>query len=321
MSAGLDPQFLHILIQGKSIKDDDNFPIDVTVPESYAPLPNLEDLPGHNTCGLKEVENYFTSLLTGEFRINAINVHYDDEVYNCDYCGADRGVCYYWCNECKLSMCLLCHSETSEAIALQNGAKNYHTRKDKLDKCHNHGCGVLEKIYDIDFGIICDLCRGKIKGSYFYTTFNTIHNPNNLFTTKDVCSRCYDTNQKNAQLYVTNHGLCKIGISPFSRSHMYFGSLLDWIPLYEDRENSSIVLMNLNPKSINFQKIALCSVDDHSRMGWFISNSDLATIVELIKELQPKFEAKFKDERSWEKHYSVPIKKIMKREGFPIHYG
>lgn len=87
-----------------------------------------------------------------EMRIKMINgaptnPEQGDSIY-CDYCdhsvrpeGLDYKTpfAYYRCGgSCNLDMCELCFTETSEEIAISNGAKNYAKRAEKLQRCQKH---------------------------------------------------------------------------------------------------------------------------------------------------------------------------------------
>jgi hypothetical protein len=81
-------------------------------------------------------ENYIDT------RIKYIDNEYTQECdYGwCDYCknSIDDVSNYYRCYSCAKDMCLLCFEEKTEDIAIKNGAKNWHQRKDALLECFGH---------------------------------------------------------------------------------------------------------------------------------------------------------------------------------------
>src|SRR3989338_10456616 len=129
--------------------------IDMHPPETYESFPEIEHLknfhclkPQGTLCSciggaiLKtpSQETWFDAVRHNQVRLTVfegIRMGCDSQ-YNCDYCWAlIKGPSYY-CQHCRLDMCELCYGETSEEIALHNGAKNYWSRATRLDTCRVH---------------------------------------------------------------------------------------------------------------------------------------------------------------------------------------
>jgi hypothetical protein len=127
---------------------------------------------------------------------------------------------------------------------------SWHTRKDLLDECRDHGLIRITHTVDRE----CDVCHSAIVD-------NTWRRSEDI----DVCNRC----QPSPEMANLNFTVVKRGISRFDASG--FGSILDWIPIAQDRDKYDgygMVLVCMNITSPNYLHIAVSHGDDHGRGGY-----------------------------------------------------
>lgn len=295
------------------IKADDVHVINVKKPLKYSEIPKIESiLEKHSVTTPEKIIEYFGEIKDSRIMmINGVPMDGDCSCLYCDYCNTsiekDK---YYYCYDCHLDMCSLCHSETSEEIATKNGAKNYHNRKDKLEKCHNNH--QLIKRDKSRMYATCDICNeGIILGqSYFNTEMDY-----------DMCLECSKTDEGQDKMKENN---LQLSVPPCEMNQ--FGSMLDWVPIVIDDEYN-MILINLNPESSYHQKYALSSVDDHGRQGYYTIWKD-TTLDELVNEINEILEEQKKEEEKtgkkrdvWDAVYNMPIKIMMNNRHMPYHYG
>ncbi len=277
-----------------------------------------------NNCRLRS----FNGLVFGE------SPNYFSDCYYCDYCHTSMEKDGYYCYHCYSDMCKLCFEETSEEVAIKNGAKNYKDREEKLNNCRN--CNLLEerpirmKCIEIS-SRNCDVCRKKdIEKENFYTVDE---NDN----TYDICLECYDTNNDNAQETVKEKKMTFLEKDDKSRYMFYYtdmGSLLFWIPILRDKnEEPTSILMNLNPDDKNYKKICFHCIDNHGRSGFYIVKNDtinLDTLIEILDKLSFKDddekngdeEAEAEEESDYDEEYcQYPINQLMGLMNMPTYYG
>ena len=291
-------------------------------------------------------EDWFNDL--SDLRIMCLNGYnlseYSDPVA-CNYCNHSCDYSSYYCTKCMKHMCLLCFNERNEEEAIKNGAKNYLNRKERLNYCFAHE----DQFQKIDH-VVCDIC--KVRNSVLSGTWRSkitnkcerkdicpmcligIQNPNNFCTSEPdsrMCDLCNDTKKKdNVWFQGPNESdICPACIkeilsdtySDVTYNTPTFGSMLEWIPLVQDKEYHTL-FYNMDINSPNYHKVALASIDDHGRYGLYIIEKNLDDIVTELKELDVLFKSKFKeDENSWKKHYSYPICKAMRNRGLEVHFG
>lgn len=303
---------------------------------------------------------YFEELLDEDIRVKVINgIHIIDycSSYYCDYCKTRISDNWFYCNHCNKDMCKCCHEETSEEIAIKNGAKNYKVREADLNKCRS--CKLIEprNIYNIVIpgASCCDLCNEHIVDSNFYST--KLKETNSSY---DICENCYQISVEVRNIVETK-SMILIDIN--DKSNYYFGytgfgSMLYWFPIIYDTDECC-VLMNLNPEDPNYGKICLKGCDSHGRFGYFIIRDekyDLHKVLERLKEICDKgtFEytyIKYIEEEEIVKenddlteykgetvkngkyewvtnirdlcstHYSSPIHILMQELNMPVNYG
>ena len=250
----------------------------------------------------------------------------------CDYCFTDlKESKYYYCVDCYKSMCCLCFEEINEEIALKNGAENYALRKDALDNCrHNHE--LLSQHFRKNFD--CDECDNQIdpKGDILYR---------NVHDNIDLCGKCASSD------LLQKYNIQELKLT--AKNTDAFGSMLDWAPYYVDEDGESYILVNCNPESPFYGRIALTTYDDHGRQGYFTLSQN-TTMDDLLKELEKyynenkKRQEKYKEKKQkettnekeetsdndsaisdycsgWGKFYNSPIKQAMAERKLTIHYG
>ena len=297
------------------IKNDGDNLINVKLPYKYSEVLYDFNIPeSHRKYFINDIINYFNDIINNGARItfvNGVNMScYDSQCYYCDYCHGNIKSDYYYCYDCHNDMCHLCYIETSEEIALANGAKNYHKRQDKLTKCQNFHKIKLRKLNN---SAICDLC-----GNHIFT-FNRYHNQNDY----DLCLDCSQIDSGKIQIIEQNLQLVD---NILSCDQCDFGSLIDWIPLIQDCEGN-MILINANKDSQFHYKYAFASIDDHGRTGFYIiweetSITELITEINLIIEKRKKKHINNGGELStmWD-DCNLPIKKMMVKRNMKVYYG
>jgi hypothetical protein len=237
---------------------------------------------------------YFKDLLDTGMRINVLNgIHLNDECssYYCDYCKTNIKDDWFYCSHCNNDMCKMCYEETSEEIAMKNGAKNYKNREEALKQCRDLNKIEPRNIYNIItpiYGRTCDLCNIYFDASVNFYSIKTGEYGN----TYDICLDCYQKSD-DARNIVETKSMRLIDVldkSNYYFAHTGFGSMLYWFPIISDTEGCH-VFINLNPNDINYGKICLQSCDDHRRLGYFIIKDDkynLQKALERLKEICDK---------------------------------
>lgn len=245
--------------------------IPTTPPKNFdKELPKVEKVGDYFPVTMEENNNIFEEILEGNNRIRRIDdrkFSYLDRNYNvCGYCKIVveiEGYPFRKCTECNKEMCALCWSERTEEIALQNGAKNWHKRKDDLEHCFSH---EDKFIVWRELAVFCDNCNTE---SHLSPGVWMCDRENDI----DFCPDCHDKAPKTAK-------------ETYYRSEteeMAFGSLLDWIYVLRDQDGNS-VLYNINKDSPKYHTIALLNIDGHGREGYFTMNYSLEDIVERLRE-------------------------------------
>lgn len=270
--------------------------------------------------------------------INGITIQRETPTYECNYCKTTIKEDWFYCNHCYQDMCKLCKEETSEEIALKNGAKNYKSRENELKKCRESHLIVPRNMYDIPNGdpYNCDLCKNGLK-SRFYTKKISDYN------TYDICNSCFESDPT-AKEEVESKSLKYIdrnNINLTSFGYTDFNSMFYWFPIITDKEYCG-VFMNLNVHDKNYRKICLRSCDDHGRLGYFIiydEKYNLENVLERLKAICDKGEYE-DDDIEWETvngkrtckmvrkmkklctgYYSSPIHVLMQELNMQVYYG
>lgn len=267
----------------------ENTTIDVTKPTNFDQLfPTLENIPNYQTCNLTDNYDFFATLGDGALNIRIIDDKNIGNFYhNCDYCQINIPSYAYpirTCQECKKDMCSLCWEEKTEKIAIANGAKNWQSRKDKLLTCFSHQNKInITK----ELPINCDLCQ-KSSAAIFGTWFC------NRSQNKDICPSCSYTE---GQRFI-NSVYGQWNPTLYSPQILPFASFLNWILLYKDSENNTL-LYNINKDSSLYHTVAFMVEDEHNRQGYFtvpgsleenINKLSSKKIKEILSELNHRIE-------------------------------
>lgn len=265
----------------------------------------------------KDIIDYFISCQKEYERLQMFNgmILENYDCLFCDFCQTNiqLGNEYYYCYHCYSDMCKLCYEETSEEIADQNGAKNYHLRKDKLDECRSSNLFSVRKLPKLRS---CDICKSNIdeyKGRFFEGDY-------------DICYDCYEKDKSVIESKNMNFTKLESEREKYPFYYTDIGSMLYWIPIIQDTKDCRI-LINLNPDDKNYQKVCLQSCDDGDRIGYFIlydKKYDLDYILKMIKEITDK--GTYKDDEGnlkelCSEEYSSPIQILMMNLNIPVYYG
>lgn len=158
----------------------------------------------------------------------------------------------------------------------------------------------------------CDECDKKVcevgDEYYFVSGLDICLSCASIFDKKEKRLCDYGSEDVNEQILKD----CKF-------DHYGFGSIHDYIPVLED-EHFNLVLLNCNPDSKQYNKVALLSTDNHGRCGIFLSKYPLDDILKKVIQKE-KHDGEYNILQGWEKAYRCPIKIIMLDENMPIHYG
>lgn len=252
---------------------------------------------------------YFKDLLDTDgssMRIKVLNGLYldnDCSAYYCDYCKTSIDDDWFYCNYCNKDMCKMCYEETSEEIALKNGAKNYKQREEALNKCRTSNKIESRNIYKLITpinGRTCDICDNKFHERYIDINENFYSvKTGDYGNTFDICLDCYQKSD-NVRNMVETKSMRLIDVNDKTNYNFYytgFGSMLYWFPVISDTEDCR-VFINLNPDDINYGKICLQSSDDHGHFGYFIIRDEkynLQKVLERLKEICDKGTFEYKD--------------------------
>ena len=312
-------------------KDDEDNYRPVKMPTQYTDVPeiNIDGLKGHKLMNLENIKSYFKDILDeNALRISDINglrTSLDMKSYLCDYCHHSllgNRMFYYYCRDCKIDMCSLCFMEKTEEIAIANGAKNYKKRKKALQRCFNghniqkRDIGSMHSILMYDC-LSCDTCNNNIN----FVNGETINYYSNRIQNIDMCEECGEKDENKSiikdkkLIYTTQSGDHNTNNGTFD--YFGFGSLFDWIPVIIDEEDNA-VLLNCNPDSPNYNKVAFNSIDDHGRQGYDYDNKLI--LEEAIEKLK-SYKNESEDKGGWAYFYNTPIKQYMHELHMNYHYG
>ncbi len=251
----------------------------VKIPENVAEIPQFSH-PKKTT--VEEAKEFWSSIINGDIHVMEVQGQKTALMYqrycNCDYCNQQINDHrpyndYYYCYTCFKDMCNLCYSETSEEIAIKNGAKNYAKRKDKLDLCLKGNHDVRVRIVPEDY--YCDVCTKIFNvGDKRYTDSDI-----------DICTKCKDTNE--CALLLKENGLEDSDLSVKTQQQICahvqdIGSFLDWYLILKDQSFS--IYWNWNIDSPHFKKLIVSVIDENRCGGYFYCMYSL-TINSLITKL------------------------------------
>lgn len=302
----------------------DDYWIDVRVPPKYSQFPENLNIQLHSRYEFFTqdlIQEYFDDLVNCNYRVHTINgirLSGDTRI-RCDYCRTETGIKYYYCLQCHKDMCELCYGETSEEIALKNGAKNYAKRKDSLVLCQKSH--HLVNRATVGYGTYCcNMCDGECIS---WDVEKNLGIYSNRELDYDLCLECGKTEE--GKNLIGEKTLVQTDYTMLPVYTCSFGSLLDWVPILKDYGEDHMILYNLNPASPYYRKVALCCFDDHGRMGYFTisDGSTLQTIIDEANKTATELEIKQQQEEEKEKDDDLedPIKLMMRTRGIPTYYG
>lgn len=285
--------------------------INVTMPNKYSELP---DLPGlHVVDYLKkytheELCDYFDCIFDGYAEITVINDIFLDSsfcCYSCEFCHdkIQDGSKYYYCTECYIDICDLCYHEADKI-----SDKNYDTTKHNL---------CFRELYPV---FCCNICSNEMrfllmddfKHEQMYSNYDELKN-----ICSNVCVNCAET--KKGKELIENDKLKLVSYLSYQLcDQANFGSMLDWIPIFQGIEEAHTILLNCNPDSKYHSRLALLAGDDHGRTGYYVlqESISLADLLIDLEKLHNEAECKTLDG-----FYNHPIKLYMRSLGMQIHYG
>src|SRR3990167_5809249 len=261
--------------------------VDVTKPDGYdTDIPHIENIPYHTVLSLEDIYDHFSDLINGEYRILNVN-GISDETHDylrcdlrCDYCSTFIfEACVKRCLKCEKNMCELCHTERTEQDAKKNGAEDWEARKDKLLACFEHEKEGYLGWYEWPH-CQCDCCN--IESKQRPTVWMR-----DIKRQKDICSDCVNTEMAK-EMMKEGTWISREMKNPVF--HTGFGSFLEWVPLLRDNNTRASLLYNIVPKSVNYHKVALSTVDDHGREGYFIYPGTLEEVLDKLKGKIPEYE-------------------------------
>lgn len=297
----------------------------ISLPREYGLLPELIEIEGLRKMKYGDIFDYFEELLDLDIRyLNGLSIRMRPSMM-CDYCSQLTGYIRYQCTDCWRDMCLTCYSEKSKEDAKKNNSRNYHLREKELKLCqesHN-----LKRLYD-NYNPICSQCQNKIEENFLVMSkfASDCSRESQRF---NLCLDCLKTSEGGILAKEKNLKILELKILP-NCDQSGFGSLLDWVPIYEsdhDDEASNIFLLyNINKMSPDYGKIACCTKDDHGRIGYYQLPEPYSRLGQNVKELIEKHlmeSLKVRDEipDSWDAFYCGPLQLAMNELGMMIHYG
>lgn len=237
------------------------------MPSFYLNIPNIYHLLPNEYVkfDINLILDYFEYIFkSDQSNIKLINdVICGEQIYGCDYCmqKIDISDIYFHCLMCRTDVCSNCRL---------NSSSNEFNQSKELKNCLNNHNLISRSTYK---SIKCTYCLTNIYANMAYVSTSNYYNSN-------VCLECANINGGLDYISSLNLSLKQI---PSIYDQTGFGSILDWIPLITDNENN-LILINLNPTSLNCNKLALSCIDDLGNRGYYqISKSQ--TLNELLDEL------------------------------------
>lgn len=139
----------------------------------------------------------------------------------------------------------------------------------------------------------------------------------------DLCPFCAETEKGRAYMEENGGNFLDEDLTFFiDAGYTDFGSFLEWIPLVWDNDTRCGLLYNMVPTSKNYQRVALSSVDDHGREGYFIIPGSLTDVIERLREKVVIYESQKKmGDPNWDDHYGCPINLLLTEEDKPAQFG
>lgn len=198
-----------------------------------------------------------TSLLKNERRIRYMNGHGESHDFfppTCDFCEHWQVNLAWTCKVCNKVMCQECFEETSEEVVEEHNSsvERWLERKDALEACRVHGLKPRPSL-----SVFCDGCSDILSTPRFSSR------------ELDYCPSCYKNLSKEEQ--------SELQAISFDDLDLGMGSLLHWLPLFEDDEGGQL-LYNAAVDSPQQGQWALHTIDDHGREGYQVVADDFACL-------------------------------------------
>jgi hypothetical protein len=308
----------------KIILDCEDDPIEVPFSEVKAfdeKMPHVEqhilDDLNLNLCDSVLIESHYEGLFNNGCRLSAVllgDKKLSTEEYpfiKCNFCkDCDEWAIY--CKKCDKNMCKKCLIEKTEEIAKENGAKNWHKRKDALLECFEHEKQGFYETKQVTINrCVCDVCGDYPKNIEILSC--RMHEI-------DICGKCIDTEKANKlkNKYPDYHGY-NIWFINKATEQKLIGNILSFVPLLSEKEDSIFLMYNVNKDDPYYHQCMILIYDDHGRTAMYHLNESLD---EILAEMQTYAEKrKSIHNPSWEYHYGSPIIQLAESRDLEIYFG
>jgi hypothetical protein len=267
--------------------------IDVTIPQKYSPIPMVPDI-GYDIIRYdkqKMILYLKTVQLSDHIRyMNHINLPKYFKCYTCKQ--APNKTWSYplfccHCSVCGIDFCRKCYITLDTVLQEEIKEKDDDGATTKIEKwqrlAHCKKFHNLIKYYGVET-LGCDICNtSPIPGIVVYSSADALKELRN--NTFDVCHMCYSSKimKEKVDEAKKKYNLIKVPQVPFMLNHKAnFGSLCDWVPLYEFKKTESVILLNCNPESVHHRKIGARIVHDFAYLGYFILSKSLHDILSIL---------------------------------------
>lgn len=212
---------------------------------------------------VNDIKIWFEGILNGSTLINKIDGAYVDHntKYQCDLCCGDINEDYYYCQECKFDICIMCYNN-KKGMGLESKAVQTCVKK--------HQYIMVKRT--ISEPNICGVC--SFMNNYHIKPINTQY----LYTnqTASMCMPCSMT--PHGQTIIKTYGL-ELQNNKLP-CYLEFGSVFDWIPMITniDHDINDVLLMNYNVNSPYYTRFAVYSNNEFSVLPCSMTLEDITDI-------------------------------------------